>query len=170
MNIAGQILTFISYLIFWVTRYLKTKKSMLLGDNISRFFAIAAFICLGTYDGIKNTLFVIVRNIVGDKIAEKSKKTRLIAFMIMLFTLALLYTPNIFGVSTMCVFICGLFNLYGVIMCEEQGIRLFGLLGGGFYAMFLLFTGNYIGFICELICIIVLITSYCKYRKKKYNE
>ena len=84
---------------------------MLLGDNISRFFAIIAFMCLGTYDGIKNTLFVIVSNVVGDKITEKSKKTRLIVFIVMLLALFLLYTTNIGKIATICVFICDVFNL-----------------------------------------------------------
>ena len=49
--IIGQILTFISYLVFWISRFLKEKNKILALDNISRIFAIIAFIFLGTYDG-----------------------------------------------------------------------------------------------------------------------
>lgn len=63
--IFGQILTLISYLIFWYSRFKKDKKNILLLDNVSRIFAIVAFIFLGTYDGIKNTVFVILRNFLG---------------------------------------------------------------------------------------------------------
>ena len=168
--IIGQALTLISYIVFWVSRYMESKKNILLYDNISRCFAILAFICLKTFDGIKNTLFVIVRNVVGNKISKQSKKTKLSVFIVMIICLCLLYITSFNNVATICVFTCGVFtcgvfNLYGVIMCDEQGIRLYGLLGSGFYAMFLLFTGNYTGFICELICAVIMYTSYRKYNK-----
>ena len=57
--ILGQLLTLISYLIFWISRFMKNKNSILFLDNISRVFAIIAFLFLKTYDGIKNTLYVI---------------------------------------------------------------------------------------------------------------
>lgn len=72
--IIGQILTLISYLIFWISRFFKKKKEILIGDNISRVFAIVAFLFLGTFDGIKNTLYVILRNILGDIVDKKNKK------------------------------------------------------------------------------------------------
>lgn len=162
--IIGQVLTLISYIVFWVSRYMESKKNILLYDNISRCFAILAFICLKTFDGIKNTLFVIVRNVVGNKISKQSKKTKLSIFIVMIICLCLLYITSFNNVATICVFICGVFNLYGVIMCDEQGIRLYGLIGSGFYAIFLLFTGNYTGFVCELICAVIMYTSYKKYK------
>ena len=168
--IIGQALTLISYIVFWVSRYMESKKNILLYDNISRCFAILAFICLKTFDGIKNTLFVIVRNVVGNKISKQPRKTKLSVFIVMIICLCLLYITSFNNVATICVFICGILNLYGVIMCDEQGIRLYGLIGSGFYAMFLLFTGNYTGFVCELICAVIMYTSYRKYNKINNNE
>lgn len=166
INIVGQALICMRYIIFWVSCYMKTKKYMLVYDNISKFFVIAGFLCLGTYDGIKNTLFSFVRNIIGNKVTEKPKKSKLAIFIVMSIVLFLIYLTNISKISTICVFICGIFNLYGVVVCREQGIRICGLLGSGFYAMFLHLTGNYIGLICELVCAIVKFMSYCKYRKE----
>lgn len=165
--IIGQILTLISYLVFWVSRFFKKKKEILIGDNISRVFAIVAFLFLGTYDGIKNTLYVILRNILGDAVDKKNKKYKIIIFLIMLFILIIMYSFNFNGISTICVAICGIFNLYGTIMSNEQGIRRFGMIGSIFYASFLFFTLNYIGTICEVICFIVMLISYLKYRNKK---
>ena len=71
--ILGQLLTLVSYLIFWISRFLKSKNNILLLDNISRLFAIIAFIFLGTYDGIKNTLYVILRNVLG-QVTNKKKQ------------------------------------------------------------------------------------------------
>lgn len=71
--IFGQILTFVSYLIFWISRFLKSKNNILLLDNISRLFAIIAFVFGGTYDDIKNTLYVILRNVLGKVTNKKTK-------------------------------------------------------------------------------------------------
>ena len=76
-----------------------------------------------------------------------------------------MYGFNYNGVSTICIAICGMFNLYGVIMCKEQGIRIFGMIGSAFYMAFMIFTWNIIGTICELICFIVMLTSFLKYKK-----
>ena len=162
--ILGQVLTFISYLIFWISRFKKKKNNILLWDNISRFFAIIAFIFLGTYDGIKNTLYAILRNILGQITNEKTKKYKIVTFFMMTILLILMYSFNFSNISTICIAICGMLNLYGVIMCKEQGIRIFGMVGSGFYSAFMFFSGNFIGTICEIICFMVMLASYIKYR------
>jgi len=68
--------------------------------------------------------------------------------------------------SIICIALCGIFNLYGVIMCDEQKIRIFGMIGSLFYMAFMLFTGNIIGFVCEIICFFVMLVSYMKYKNK----
>lgn len=42
-KILGELLTFISYLVFWISRFFKKKNNILLWDNISRIIAIIAF-------------------------------------------------------------------------------------------------------------------------------
>lgn len=166
-TILGQILTLISYLIFWVSRFMKKKKNILLLDNISRFFAIIAFYFLGTFDGIKNTLYVILRNTLGNITNKKENKYKIITFIIMLIILIIMYSINFDGISTACIAICGILNLYGVIICNEQGIRIFGMIGSLFYTAFLCFTGNIVGTICEIICFMVMLVSYIKYKKSQ---
>lgn len=80
--ILGQLLTLVSYLIFWISRFLKSKNNILLLDNISRLFAIISFIFLGTYDGIKNTLYVILRNVLGQVTNKKKQKYKTITFLL----------------------------------------------------------------------------------------
>lgn len=165
--ILGQVFTLISYLIFWISRFLKNKNNILLWDNISRLVAIVAFLFLGTYDGIKNTLYVILRNTLGQITNKKKKNYKIITFLIMFILLILIYSFNFNGISTICVGICGILNLYGTIMCDEQGIRIFGMIGSSFYTAFMFFTGNIVGTICEIICFVVMLSSYLKYRNKK---
>lgn len=163
--ILGQILTLISYLIFWISRFLKNKKNILLWDNISRIFAIISFYFLNTFDGIKNTLYVILRNILGQITNKKEKNIKLITFCVMIIILIVMYCINFKGLSTLCVSICGILNLYGVIMCDEQGIRIFGMIGSIFYIVFLFLTANLVGTICEIICFSMMFISYLKYYK-----
>lgn len=164
--VVGQILTFISYLIFWISRYMKLKKNMLAYDNACRIIAILSFLCLQTYDGVKSTVFAMIINIFGNELSNSERKKKRKAFMILLLSLTCLYIASFSEIAPICLYVCGIFNLYGVIMCDAQGVRLFGLIGSGFYALFLLFTKNYTGFVCELICAIVMLTSYIKYKKK----
>ena len=78
-----------------------------------------------------------------------------------------MYSFNFNGIST--IFI-GIFNLYGVIMCNEQGIRLFGMMGSLFYIVFLFLTWNVTGVICEIICFVVMLTSYIQNMKVKEGD
>lgn len=165
--IIGQVLTLVSYVVFWMSRFKKNKKNILIWDNVSRFFAIISFIFLGTYDGIKNTLYVVLRNIVGQVTHNKSQNYKTKMFIIMLIILISMYCFNFRGISTMFIAICGIINLYGVIITDEQGIRKFGMLGSLFYMAFLASTQNITGVICEIICFFVMLTSYVKYKKVK---
>lgn len=165
-KILGELLTFISYLVFWISRFFKKKNNILLWDNISRIIAIIAFCFLNTYDGIKNTIYVIFRNIFGQVTNRKTKKCKIITFLLMLLVLILMYAFQFNGIATICLAICGIINLYGTIMCDEQGIRVFGMIGSVFYCAFMFFSHNITGTVCEMICFIVMLISYLKYRKE----
>lgn len=160
----GEILTLISYLVYWISRFIKSKNNILILDTISRVFVIIAFAFLGTYDGIKNTMYVILRNSLGQVTNEKSKNTKIITFIAMLMLLIVIYSFNFKGISTICIAISGILNLFGVIMCKEQGMRIFGMLGSSFYAAFMFSTGNIVGTICEIIGFFMVLLSYLKYR------
>ena len=165
-NIVGQAFTFTSYLIFWYSSFKKEKKNMLLYDNISRLFAIISFVILKTYAGIKNTIYVVARNIVGNRVKNKKIKIKLLSFFVMLIILLSMYLFDYKDASIICIALCGIFNLYGVIMCDEQGMRLFRMIGSVFYTLFMFISGNITGGICEIICFIVILLSYIKYAKK----
>lgn len=76
--ILGQIFTLVSYLVFWFSRFLKSKNNILFWDNVSRVVTILAFVFLGTYDGIKNTLYAILRNVLGQVTNKKKQKYKII--------------------------------------------------------------------------------------------
>lgn len=165
MFILGQILTVISYVVYWVSRFFKTKKQMLLLDIISRIFAIVAFVALKTTNGVVSTLLAIVRNFIGIKIVEKDKKLRVGIFLLCSIIWIIIFMLDFSGLATIFVICCNIINLFGHIVCKEQGVRLFAMIGSGFYASFLFASNNYSGFICEVICFFVILVSYIKYRK-----
>ena len=168
--IIGQILTLISYIIFWISRFIKNKNNILLYDNISRIVAIISFACLGTFEGIKYTIFTILRNIMGQLTNEKMKNYKNIIFLVMFVILVLMNICEICGIATICILICGTLNLYAVIMCDEQGIRMFGMLGSVFYNLFMFVTGNIAGVVCETICFCMMLASYIKYKNMNKLE
>lgn len=169
LEILGEVFTFVSYLIYWISVFKKEKKNMLLYDNLCKIFTILAFIVLKTYDGIANTVLSIIRNIIGNKIKDKNKKTKIFAFCIILIIMGILYAISFSGISTIFVAICAIFNLYGVIMCNEQGLRICGMLGSIFYFCFMIAAKNYTGAACEAITFISTFLSFIKYRNS-YNE
>ena len=134
----------------------------MLWDNISRIFAILAFLFLKTYDGIKNTIYIIFRNFIAQKF-DKSKKKFLI-LIIMIFILMAMYIFNFNNLATICIAIFGIINLYGTFN-NEQDIRVYGMIGSIFYALFMILSKNTTGFICEIICFFMLLISFIKYRK-----
>lgn len=85
----------------------------------------------------------------------------------MLILIIIMYSFNFNGISTICIGICAILNLYGTIMCNEQGIRIFGMIGSGFYTLFMLFTNNIVGTLCEIICFGVMLISYLKYKNNQ---
>lgn len=165
----GQIMILVSYLIFWTSRTLKNKYYILLWHNISRVTAIISFFCMNHFDGVKNSAFVIVRNTLGQFLDRKNQTTKYIVFFIMLSILMLMYYFDFHGISTICIGMCGFVNLYGVLFCKEQGIRICGIIGSVFYTFFMGFTGNVVGVICELICITITLVSYLKYKYVHLN-
>ena len=104
--------------------------------------------------------------ILGQVTNKKKQKYKTITFLLMQILIILMYSFNFIGISTICVGICGILNLYGTIMCNEQGIRIFGMIGSVFYTLFMFFTNNIVGTICEIICFAVMLISYLKYKDK----
>lgn len=165
--ILGQALTFVHYVMFWISRYLKSKKNILLFDSVSRIVSIMGFVLLGTYDGVISSIFIIVRNTVCRVAQDKTKRFKYVCFVLLIFVLLILHLTQYNGLSTICVIIYGILNVCGNLLCDEQGIRLFGFSGCIFYGTFLVLTQNWTGLVCEIICAIVLLNSYFVYRRKK---
>ena len=157
MAILGNILTAISYIIFWTSRFCKNKKKILIVDNISRLITILSFLCLKNLNGIQNTFFVLIRNELGHRVKNKKKY---IAFFIMLAILFFMYYLSFEFPSTIFIAVCGITNLIGVILCETKWLRIWGMIGSIPYILFQLSIKNYAGTICEFITLIIMLYTF----------
>lgn len=74
MIIVGQIFTTISYLIYYISRFRKKKKDILIMDNISKFFTVLSFVFLKSYDGVSATVYTYIRNKVHNMVVGNKKR------------------------------------------------------------------------------------------------
>lgn len=162
MQLIGQILTFISYAIFWISRFGKNKKNILIIDNCSRVFTIMSFVCLGSLNGIQNTIFSGIRNFIGQKVTDKYRYK---VYIVMVTILTCMYAISFNGFSTVLLYMCAFFNLIGVILLKEQGLRMCGMIGGIIYIGFQIAINNYVGAVCEFVGVVVTLVAYMKCMK-----
>lgn len=169
-NIIGQVLTLISYIIFYWSRFLKSKNALLISEIIIKIICIVAFIFLGSASGIINSIFGIVRNTTGIFVKNKNIKIKHISLVLLLLLLTIIQFTQYEGINTIFVYVCAVINALGIIVLKEQGQRITGAIGGTFYFLFQIAITNWVGAICELGTIISQLTSWFKYRKGIYNN
>ena len=165
MFIIGQILTAISYIVYYISRFKKDKKDMLLWDNISVFFTLLSFVFLKSYEGASGTLYSYVRNKV-QSLVKGNKKNERIGFWVLLIVLLVILGVHFNGLFTLFLFLTNLFNLVGVMFFNPQGIRLCGVIASVCYLSFQIILNNYVGIICEIITMVVTLLSFVIYLKK----
>lgn len=162
----GQILTVISYLVYYISRFLKEKSNIILLGNISKIFTILSFIFLKSYDGIVSTIYSLVRDVCGRLLIKRDLIYKQLSFIVLTIVLVIISSFNFNGLSTLCVDTTMLLNTFGVLFLKPQGMRVMTMIGSLFYSAFQFSIGNIAGFICELGTLTVNFVSYMKYRKK----
>ena len=158
----SQLFITIGYIIFFISRFKKRKKYILITDNISRCCFIIGYILLNSINGIEHTIYGIFRNFVGQIMDKKKRVCKILVFIIMIFILIVMYVLSFTGFSTILFIISGIINLFTVFFMKEQGIRL----GTAFAAIcniiaFFLLQSN-ASIIGESLCGIIGIVSFIK--------
>lgn len=165
----SQSFIFIGYFIFFVSRFGKNKKSILVTDNISRACFVAGYVFLRSANGIEHTMYGMVRNLVGQFLIEKKKRYKIIGFLIMTVLLCIMYSFSFNGISTIMLILSGLINLFMIIFATEQGIRLGTAFAAICNIISFLIIGSYMSVLGELLCIIVSVVSFVKECKNVKN-
>ena len=148
--IIGNIILVLSYIVFWCSRFFKTKKQIIVVDFIQNILTIICFIVLGNLNGAEEAGYNLSNDILGFIADNKEKRAKHILFTIAFLVILFIYINDYQGISTMFLIVAGVVELFGYIICDEQGMRLMDILSSIFYSVFLFFTETYIGVLCEM--------------------
>lgn len=166
MFLVAQIIIGLNYLVFWISRFAKEKKNIIILDSIAKLLTIFGFLLMHKYNGIENAVFSGIRNTIAGVVIKKNLKVRILVFIIFFTIMTSVFLLDFQGIATICVLITATLNAFGTILLKPQGIRLMSVIGSAFYAGFQLFSHVYFGVFCELITFIVSLVSFLKYRKE----
>lgn len=155
------------YIIFFISRFKKSKTTILITDNISRLCFIVGYIFLHSINSIEHTVYGIIRNFIGAFLTKKNKKSKYIYFVIMSVLLFIMYGTTFNGISTIMFTLSGLINLFAVLFAKEQGIRIGTVCAAVCNVTAFLIIGSYASIIGESLCCIISFISFVKEDKNE---
>lgn len=155
----------VGYVIFFISRFRKDKKSILITDTLSRTCFIVGYYLFDSINSIEHTVYGIVRNMIGQFLIMKSKAHRIFGFIIMLTVLCTMYSVSFNGISTIMFMLSGSINLFAAIFTKEQGIRLGTVFASICNITAFLIIGSYASIIGELLCGVMGVLSFIKENK-----
>lgn len=158
----SQLFIIIGYVIFFISRFRKDKKNILVTDNISRVLFIIGYSLLHSINSVEHTIYGIIRNIVGWKFVKKSRSVKIIGFIIMTILLCIMYGITFHGFSTIMFIISGLINSFAVIFLKGQGIRMGTTLAAICNIIAFIIVESYASILGEALCGIIGLMSFRK--------
>lgn len=158
----SQVFIIIGYLVFFISRFKKNKKSILITDNISRICFIIGYFLFHSVNSIQHTVYGIARNIIGQALLTSKKVYKVLGFGMMLIVLCVMYGISFNGISTLMFILSGLINLFAIIFLKEQGIRLGTVFAAICNIVAFVIIGSYASIIGEILCAIIGIISFVK--------
>lgn len=119
-SIVSDVIMVCSYLIFWKSRMLTSKKDALMMDTAFWFINIFAYLLTGAYDNMINSIFNIYRNHTGEKMRGQITELKMRSFLILSVVCMVLLTFGCFLVDRdlrigVVMIITGIINLFGVV-------------------------------------------------------
>ena len=174
----GMILTIISYAIYFISRFMKTKNKILIFDVTSKVVTIFALYFLGSLSGSLSTFvglisicfIVFLENNIETKESKIEKKNSLkksttnIIFSMFFVVYIVIGIFTYISISTVLVAITNLIVLIGNWYGNPQQIRKAGMIASVVYTLFQFSINNYVGVILEILVLISNILSYVKNR------
>lgn len=170
MFIVSQLFICVGYVLFFISRFRKEKRNILVMDSVSRVCSIVGYACLGSLNGIEHMLYGVGRNIIGQKLNKSSTAVKVLGFLIMLSLLCTMYGLSYEGLSTIMFVISGSVNLFAVMFCNEQGIRVATLLAALLNIQAFSLLGSYASIVGESLCGGIGVLSYLKERRESLYE
>ena len=166
--ILGNILTLISYIIYWLASFFKSKKTIMWVRLISYIIAVPAYIVLQSKSGTLNMLFTIVRYLLGilliDKLTNKSAKVSYILVFSLIYAATGVFSFEGFG--TMFLIVSNIIGVIALAVGSAQCLRVLNMISSVLFLVYLGTIHNFTGLLCELVTLISFVVTFMLYRKK----
>lgn len=166
--ILGNILTLISYIVYWLASFFKSKKTIMWVRLISYIIAVPAYIVLQSKSGALNMLFTIIRYLLGilliDKLTKKSAKVSYILAFSLIYLSSGIFSFEGFG--TIFLIISNIIGVVALAVGSAQFLRVLSIIGSVLFLVYLGTIHNFTGILCELVTLISSIVTFMLYRKK----
>lgn len=174
-SLLGNVILAVTYIMFWKSRLLNSKKDALILDSAARFISVLAFLLSGSFAGVFYCIFCIFRNHTGEKMRGQLKVTKMKAFLIMsailcavFFLLLVLELCN--PLDVIIIVIYGTANLYGVIAgTGMKGMLEWNIASALFHGVFSLITWNIPGLVIELVSLVIYFMGLSKNKEGLYD-
>ena len=170
--ILGNILTLISYIVYWLASFFKSKKTIMWVHLVSYTIAVPAYIALNSTSGTLNMLLTIVHYLLGilliDKLTRKSAKISYILIFSLVYVATGVFSFEGFGTTFLIAS-----NIIGVIALaigNAQFLRVLNMISSVLFLVYLGTIHNFTGILCELVTLTSFIVTFMLYRKKAKTE
>ena len=164
----GYFFTFINYVCYCISRFVKTKQMMLFLDLIAKIFTIAGLYCLGSLSGAYLFCITFFLLIVAN-IKEKQKKRWVIGYWIFQGLYIFILGSAFEGISSVLVFTTSSITLYCIWWLPPQKMRIIGGWNSILYLLYQISIKNWAGLI-EIAVIYSNFAAYLKYKKITKTE
>lgn len=161
-------LTFINYVFYCSSRYMKKKEHMLLFDMIAKIVTTISFLLLNSKTGMFNMVLafmLILYNYVEEKKETTSKTQNIIVFSIATSIYIIILFLTYSDISSILVFTTSIISLISNQFLPPQKMRMAGIFNSILYLIYQLTLKNWAGLL-EIIVIISNLTSWLKYKKE----
>lgn len=177
----GKVILLVSYLVYWKSRLLTSKKDALVMDTSSRFIAVLAFILQFSRAGVVYSIFCIIRNFRAERIRgwpkDLKQKEFLVLLVIFLAAFFLITAPGADNLELLLfVAVYEAVSLYGtVVAIGMKGILKYNIAGSLLHFCFLFYYCsvkselNVRDVLLEVITLIVYFIGLSK-NKESYED
>ncbi len=168
MIIASYICTFLNYVLYCVSRFVKEKRTMLLLDLGAKILTIIALFLLGSMSGVYGFVIMMLA-IVLSYIKEKKGYRWTVGYVLieLLYVLVLLFQFE--GLSSILIFVSSSMTVFGIWFLRPQNMRKLGIVVSVIYLAYQLSIQNWAGLL-EFFVLAANIISLIKYREKIEKE
>ena len=165
----GYLFTILNYICYCCSRFMKTKKLMLLCDLLAKIFTALGLYFIGSLSGAYIFAITFFALLIAN-IKEQKQKNWWLIYLIFQITYIIILCKTYEGISSILVTVTTSITLYSVWWLKPQKMRLIGGFNSILYLFYQISIRNWSGLL-EIFVIASNFTAFIKYMKasKKYK-